>query len=145
MQVKDILRKKSSDIYSIAPKSTVYEAIEQMAEKNVGALLVMQNDRLEGIISERDYRNKVILKGRTSKTTPVRDIMTSDLITVKPADNIHTCMELMTENHIRHLPVMDEGKLVGVISIGDVVKSVIEAQKAEIESMRDYITTGYRQ
>lgn len=145
MRVKDLLRKKGNAIYSIKPDNTVYEAIEKMADLNVGALLVMEDNHLAGIISERDYRNKVILKGRTSKTTFVRDIMTSELIIVKATDEIGTCMQLMTDQHIRHLPVMESDDVIGVISIGDVVKAVIEDQKVEIDSLKDYISTGYMQ
>ncbi len=145
MRVKDLLRKKGNAIYSIKPDNTVYEAIEKMADLNVGALLVMEDNHLAGIISERDYRNKVILKGRTSKTTFVRDIMTSELVTVKPTDEIGTCMQLMTDQHIRHLPVVESDDVIGVISIGDVVKAVIEDQKVEINSLKDYISTGYMQ
>lgn len=143
MRVKDLLRRKSNTIYSIEPDKTVYEAIEKMADLNVGALLVMEDNHLAGIISERDYRNKVILKGRTSKTTLVHEIMTSKLITVKATDEIGTCMQLMTDQRIRHLPVMENDSVIGVISIGDVVKAIIEDQKVEIDSLKDYISTGY--
>ena len=145
MKVQDLLRKKDGVVYSVKPDQTVYEAIEKMANYNVGALLVLEKGKLIGIISERDYRNKVILKGRTSKETPVKDIMTCELITVSPYDKIRTCMELMTENRIRHLPVLKEWNVEGVISIGDVVKAVIQDQKVEIDSLREYISTGYMQ
>ena len=142
MKVKDILDKKGTDIYSASPDESVLDAIGKMAELNIGALLVMDGDDLVGIISERDYRNKIILKGRTSKDTPVSQIMVDKVICVEPSDNVNLCMQLMTSKKIRHLPVVDETRVVGVISIGDVVKSVIETQKNEINSLRNYITTG---
>lgn len=142
MQVKEILSQKGREIYSVEPDETVYHAIEKMAERNIGALLVMKDGNLEGIISERDYRNKVILEGRTSKTTTVKEIMTSRVIRVNSTDTINLCMQLMTENKIRHLPVVDDGQVVGVISIGDVVKTVIANQKSEINSLRSYIGSG---
>lgn len=142
MKVKDILDKKGSDIFSVGPDETVLEAISKMAELNIGALLVTKDKSLVGIISERDYRNKIILKGRTSKDTSVSQIMVDEVVCVKPSDNINLCMQLMTTKKIRHLPVLDEETLVGVISIGDVVKAVIESQKIEIDSLRNYIATG---
>ncbi|MBD3615111.1 MAG: CBS domain-containing protein [Gracilimonas sp.] len=143
MQVKEILNQKGRDIYSVQPDETVYKAIEKMAEYNIGALLVMESGKLTGIVSERDYRNKVILKGRTSKTTAVKEIMTEEVIRVTSSDTVNLCMQLMTDKKIRHLPVVDEEKVVGVISIGDVVKTVIAKQKVEINSLRDYIGGGY--
>lgn len=143
MQVKEILSQKGREIYSVEPDETVYSAIATMAEYNIGALLVMKNKKLEGIISERDYRNKVILKGRTSKTTAVKEIMTKEVIRVGSTDTVNLCMQLMTENKIRHLPVVDDEEVVGVISIGDVVKTVIANQKSEINSLRSYIGGGY--
>ena len=113
-----------------------------MAELDIGALVVMSNDVLKGIISERDYRNKVILKGRASRTTAVKQIMSDKVVCVTPDDSVNLCMQLMTDKRIRHLPVLEDEKVVGVISIGDVVKSVIENQKNEIDSLRDYITSG---
>jgi CBS domain-containing protein len=142
MKVKDILDKKGTEIYSVSPDESVLEAISIMAELNIGALVVMKNDSLVGIISERDYRNKIILKGRTSKDTTVSQIMVGEVVCVKPSDNTNLCMQLMTNKKIRHLPVLDNHKLMGVISIGDVVKAVIESQKNEIDSLRNYITTG---
>lgn len=142
MLVKNLLHKKGTEIYSVTPNETVYAAIEKMADLDIGALVVMSGDKLEGIISERDYRNKVILMGRASKTTSVRDIMSDKVICVTPDDSVNLCMQLMTDKRIRHLPVLEDEKLVGVISIGDVVKSVIENQKSEIDSLRDYITSG---
>lgn len=142
MKVKDILDKKGTDIYSVGQSESVLDAISKMAELNIGALVVMDDQTLVGIISERDYRNKVILKGRTSKDTLVSQIMVDQVICVQPSDNINLCMQLMTNKKIRHLPVLDEGSLAGVISIGDVVKAVIESQKNEIDSLRNYIATG---
>lgn len=142
MKVRDILNQKGTEIYSIGSDSTVFEAIKKMSELGIGALLVIDQDRLNGIISERDYRDKVILKGRQSKTTPVKDIMTDQVFCVNSNDNVKLCMRLMTEHKIRHLPVLDSDKLGGVISIGDVVKSVIDQQKVEINSLRSYIAGG---
>lgn len=139
MKVRDLLNRKGSEIYSIDSNSTVYDAIKLMSELGIGALLVIDNNRLNGIISERDYRDKVILKGRQSKTTPVRDIMTERVHTVHSDDDVKLCMRMMTEYKIRHLPVVDDDQLSGVISIGDVVKSVIDQQKVEINSLRNYI------
>ncbi len=144
MLIRDILNDKGRKVFSIEPESTVYEAIESMADKDIGALLVMEGDKLVGIISERDYRNKVILKGRTSKTTPVRDIMSTQVFCVTPNESVDTCMAIMTDRKFRHLPVVDENQNVeGVISIGDLVKAVIAKQKVEIHDLRGYITGKY--
>lgn len=144
MTVKEILNRKGNQIYSIHPQETVYDAIKKMADLNIGALIVLDdNDKIAGIISERDYRNKVILKGRTSSTTPVQDIMVKQVFCVNSTDDVNLCMGLMTEKKIRHLPVLDDGELSGMISIGDVVKSVIDQQKIEIDSLRNYIAGGY--
>lgn len=142
MKVKDILDKKGTEIYSVNPDISVLDAISKMADLNIGALLVMKGTTLVGIISERDYRNKIILKGRTSKDTPVSQIMVDQVVAVQPSDNINLCMQLMTNKKIRHLPVLDDEKVVGVISIGDVVKAVIQSQRNEIDSLRNYIATG---
>ncbi|MEX0823612.1 MAG: CBS domain-containing protein [Balneolaceae bacterium] len=143
MTVKEILNRKGRDIHAIKPDNTVYRAIEKMAELNIGALLVVEDNMLKGIISERDYRNKVILKGRTSKETKVKEIMVDQVFCVHSNDNVNLCMQLMTEKKIRHLPVLDDDELQGVISIGDVVKSVISHQKVEIDELRNFITGGY--
>lgn len=144
MLIRDILNEKGRKVFHIEPERTVYEAIESMANKDIGALLVMEGERLVGIISERDYRNKVILKGRTSKTTPVRDIMSSQVFCVTPNESVDTCMAIMTDRKFRHLPVVDENQNVeGVISIGDLVKAVIAKQKVEIHDLRGYITGKY--
>jgi len=143
MLVQNILNQKGREIYSIEPDETVYNAIARMADLNIGALLVMKREKLEGIISERDYRNKVILKGRSSKTAAVHEIMVDKLFCVSPNDTVNHCMYLMTEKKIRHLPVLNDDKVVGVISIGDVVKSIIDKQELEINSLRDYISGEY--
>ncbi|HMB98228.1 MAG TPA: CBS domain-containing protein [Balneolaceae bacterium] len=143
MTVKDILNRKGSTVYSVHPNETVYDAIKKMADLNIGALLVLDDGKVKGIISERDYRNKIILKGRTSASTPVKDIMVKQVFCVNSSDSINLCMQLMTEKKIRHLPVLNNGDLAGIISIGDVVKSVIEDQKIEINSLRNYIAGSY--
>lgn len=143
MTVKDILNRKGNQVYSVHPRETVYDAIKKMADLNIGALMVLDNEKIVGIISERDYRNKVILKGRSSSTTPVNEIMVKQVFCVSSNDNINLCMQLMTEKKIRHLPVLDNGKLGGIISIGDVVKTVIDTQKVEIDGLRNYITGSY--
>ncbi len=143
MKVKEILNRKGNDIYSIRSDETVFNAIKKMSELNIGALLVIDNGELKGMISERDYRDKVILKGRKSKTTEVNEIMSRQVFCVNVDDSVRVCMKVMTEKRIRHLPVLDQGRLAGLISIGDVVKSVIDRQKVEIDSLRSYIASGY--
>ena len=138
-----ILARKGSAVWSIAPNATVFDAIQLMADKNVGALPVLENGRLLGIVSERDYTRKVILKGKSSRDTPVRDIMTPKPITADPGDSVSECMRVMTDNRIRHLPVLEEDKMVGMVSIGDLVKRVISAQTATIENLDTYITGDY--
>ena len=138
--VNAILRTKGDVIFTISPDTMVYTALEIMVEKNVSALVVLEEGKLAGIFTERDYARKVILKGKASKETLIGEIMTSDLITVTPDTSIETCMRLMTGKLIRHLPVVDNGQLVGIISIGDVVKFIIEDQKFIIENMEHYIT-----
>jgi len=137
--VKNILETKGSTTFTITPDTSVYHALELMVEKNVSALLVMENDQLAGIFTERDYARKVVLKGKKSQETQVSDIMTRDLITVTSESSIDECMELMTGKYIRHLPVVDAGKLSGIISIGDVVRSIIQEQKSIIGHMEQYI------
>src|ERR1700754_510081 len=131
--VRQLIDQKSGTLYSVEPEDPVLEAIRQMAEHHVGALLVMKGTELQGIISERDYARKVILHGRSSAETPVWEIMSSPVVTVTPEQTIQDCMQLMTERRIRHLPVVDSGRVVGMISIGDLVKSVIEDQRQTIE------------
>ena len=138
--VGSILSHKGSAVWSIAPNSMVFDAIQLMADKNVGALPVVDNGQLLGMISERDYTRKVILKGKSSKDTPVREIMTQELITVNMADSVNDCLRVMTDSRIRHLPVMEGRKLVGLVSIGDLVKWIISAQTATIDALEKYIT-----
>ena len=140
--VNNILKTKGNITFSITPNTTVYSALEIMVEKNVSALVVIENEKLTGIFTERDYARKVILKGKTSKDTLISEIMTEDLITVSPDSTIDSCMRLMTSRFIRHLPVIADDQLVGIISIGDVVKFIIEEQKFIIENMEHYITGG---
>ena len=139
-KVNDVLRIKGHDVWTIGPDASVYDAIHLMTEKKVGALMVMEDTRLVGVISETDYTRNVILKGRASQQTPVKDIMTSRVLFVHPEQDIEECMVIMTEKRTRHLPVMDEGKLIGIISIGDAVKSVIDEQRFTIEQLERYIT-----
>jgi CBS domain-containing protein len=137
--VNQLLRSKGTQIFSVAPTDSVLRAIEIMATRHVGALLVMDQGILTGIISERDYARKVILMNRSSHDTPVSDIMTSPALTVAPTDTVHHCMELMTQRRFRHLPVVEGGRVVGMLSIGDLVKAVIEEQSAQIEQLERYI------
>jgi CBS domain-containing protein len=138
-----ILAHKGSAVWSIAPNSTVFDAIQLMADKNVGALPVLENGELVGIISERDYTRKVILKGKSSKDTPVRDIMTKELVIVHLGDSVDECMHMMTEKRVRHLPVFEGAKMVGILSIGDLVRRIISAQTATIDNLEKYITGDY--
>jgi CBS domain-containing protein len=140
--VRDILKQKGSGVCSVRPDTTVYDALKLMAEKNVGAVLVLDGDQPVGILSERDYARQVILKGKTSKETPVHEIMTSRIVFVRPEHHIEECMALMTDKRIRHLPVLEEGKLIGVVSIGDVVKAVISEKEFLISQLEHYITSG---
>ena len=137
--VRELLRIKGQETWSVSPDTPVYDALKLMAEKNVGALLVLDGDKLAGILSERDYARKVILKGKASKNTPAREIMSENVVCVTPKQSVAECMALMTDNHFRHLPVIEDGKLVGVISIGDVVKAIISEQKFVIEQLEHYI------
>jgi CBS domain-containing protein len=139
-KVKDILATKGKVIFSVEPQTIVLKAIELMCEKNIGGLLITENDNLVGIFTERDYARKLILKGKSSKDTKIGDLMTPNPFTVSPESSIEECMQLMTAKHIRHLPVVENEKLIGMISIGDVVKNVIEEQKNIIEHLESYIT-----
>lgn len=139
--VRQLLEGKSPDVFSIGPDMAVIDAIRLMAERRVGALLVMEGARLAGIVSERDYARKVVLQGRSSKDTPVRDIMTAQVVTVSPSDSTDHCMELVTNSRIRHLPVLDGDQVVGVLSIGDLVKAVIEMQRQDIDQLQRYIAS----
>ncbi|HEY7888115.1 MAG TPA: CBS domain-containing protein [Steroidobacteraceae bacterium] len=137
--VRHLLDRKGRALFSVEPECAVLEAIRMMADRHVGALLVMRGTELSGIVSERDYARKVVLLGRSSAETPVRQIMTSSVITVSPDNSVQDCMRLMTEHHIRHLPVIEGGRIVGMISIGDLVKAVIEDQQQTIEQLQSYI------
>ena len=138
-KVKDILKRKGETILSVTSDTIILDALRLMSEKNVGALVVIDNGKLTGIFSERDYARKIILKGRTSLDTQVREIMTPDVFTVSPNDGIDHCMQLMSENRIRHLPVLEDDTVVGVISIGDVVKFIIDEQGSIIEHLKWYM------
>ena len=140
--VAEILKAKGRDVWTVSSDSTVYDALQEMADKNVGALLVVEDDKLVGVFSERDYARKVILHGKASKDTLVKEIMSTEMFWVRPDETVAGCMELMTNKRIRHLPVLDEGRLVGVISIGDVVKAVISEKEFAIQQLEQYITSG---
>lgn len=140
--VNDLLRSKPSDIWSVAPDDSVYDTLRLMADKNIGAVLVLDDGRLIGLLSERDYARKLILENRSSRDTPVSAVMTRHVAYVAPDKEIEDCMALMTERHFRHLPVMDEGKLIGLVSIGDLVKTVIADKKFMIEQLEQYIMGG---
>lgn len=138
--VASILKQKSGAVWSISPERSVFEAIQEMSDKQVGALLVLAEEKLVGIVSERDYARKVILLGRSSKNTEVREIMTSEVVCVAPTNTLDECMALITKHHIRHLPVVQDGQVLGVVSIGDVVKWIISAQEATIRDLEQYIS-----
>ena len=140
--INEILTQKGTQVWSVSPDTTVFDAIHMMADKNVGALLVVQNEKLIGIISERDYTRKVILQGKSSKQTPVKEILSSHVVEVSPAHTVEECLRLMTDHRVRHLPVIHEGKIVGVISIGDLVNWIISAQSTTIHQLQTYIA-GY--
>ena len=138
--VAQILKAKPDrTVYTIRPDETVYEAVKKMADKGIGALLVTEGDRTTGIVTERDYARKIVLAGRSSKETPVSVIMTRDVLCVSPQQTNEECMALMTENRVRHLPVLDRGKLIGLVSIGDLVKDIISEQQFIIEQLEHYI------
>jgi CBS domain-containing protein len=142
LTVRQLLRAKGYDVWSIKPDASVYDALKLMADKEVGALMVLQGETLVGVISERDYARKVILKEKSSMGTPVREIMTPQVICVSPEQTIRECMALMTDKHVRHLPVLENERLVGIISIGDVVKAIISHQEFMIEQLESYIQGG---
>ena len=140
--VKELVEQKGADVWSVRPDVTVFETLELMASKEIGAVLVFDGERLVGMFSERDYARQVILKGKASKDTPVRDVMTARVTYVRPEQTVEDCMALMTDKRVRHLPVLDEGRVIGVISIGDVVKAVISEKQFIIEQLENYITSG---
>jgi CBS domain-containing protein len=138
-EVAQLLKHKGSTIYSVDPEAPVLEAIRLMAEHHVGALLVMRDQQLVGVVSERDYARKVILKGRSSSATAVRQIMSSPVLTVRPDQLVRECMQIMTDKRVRHLPVIEGGRVIGVLSIGDLVRAVLEEQQKTIEELEQYI------
>lgn len=140
--VRQVLKDKGYAVETIAPQASVYEALQKMANRELGALIVFEGGGICGLFSERDYARKVILQGRLSKETQVQEIMTRRVITVEPEQTVEACMVLMTDKHIRHLPVIEEGRLIGIVSIGDIVKALIEAQRLTIEELETYITSG---
>jgi CBS domain-containing protein len=141
--VRQLLEVKGPAVHAVAPEASVYGALELMAQWNVGALAVTEGGHLVGLVSERDYARKVVLLGRVSKDTPVRDIMTSEVVCVDPSQGVDECMALMTDRHIRHLPVIEDGRLVGLISIGDVVKSILDHQQFTIQQLEHYIVGSH--
>jgi CBS domain-containing protein len=140
--VRDLLAGKGDAVYSVTPSATVYEALGVMAERGIGAVLVLEQDRLVGILSERDYARQVVLKGKASKDTPVRDIMTTSVVYVTPERTVEECMAIMTNRRCRHLPVVVDRRVAGVLSIGDVVKALISEKQFEIEQLTSYILKG---
>jgi CBS domain-containing protein len=139
--IKNIIQNKSKSIYSVTPNTSVFDALEVMMNKNISALLVMDGHELKGIFTERDYARKIILQGKASKETSIQEVMTSKLETVKLNTSIEHCMQIMTQRFIRHLPIVEDGIVVGIISIGDLVKFVIEDQKQTIEQLQSYISS----
>ena len=140
MKVDEILAKKGKEVFSVLPTTTVFDALREMSEKNIGAILVIENTVLNGILSERDYARKIVLKDKTSKETFVHEIMEENVVTVAPTDDLDYCMGLMDSKRVRHLPVSDNGLIIGIISISDVVKAIIEKQKETIEHLDSYIS-----
>ncbi|CAM3971785.1 CBS domain-containing protein [Flavobacterium weaverense] len=140
MTVNQILSTKGKEVYSILSTNTVYEALTVMSEKNIGAILIIENTILKGVLSERDYARKIVLKSKSSKKAFVHEIMETDVVTVTPSDNLEFCMELMSKRRVRHLPVLENNIVIGIISISDVVKAIMEMQKDTIEHLNSYIT-----
>lgn len=140
-KVRHLLEAKAPEVFAIGPDAPVIDAIRLMAEKGIGAVVVMQSGRLAGILSERDYARKIVLQGRSSHDTPVRDIMTAKVVTVRLDDSIEHCMQLVTDRRIRHLPVLERDAVLGVVSIGDLVRAVIEDQQVEIAQLQRYIAS----
>ena len=141
--VRQLLQEKGGQVWAIAPETTVYHALELMAEKNIGSLVVMEQGKVVGIFTERDYSRKVVLKGKTSKTTSVGELMTTEVLYVGPEATIEDCMAVMTGKRARHLPVMDNDQLVGIVSIGDIVKQIISDREFTIRELERYITGGW--
>ncbi|MFO1414700.1 MAG: CBS domain-containing protein [Burkholderiales bacterium] len=141
--VADMLKLKGGEVHDVAPDATVYDAVERMEARRVGALVVRRGEALVGIISERDYTRKVILNGRASRDTRVEEIMTADVVTVAPATSLGECLRLVSDHHIRHLPVVRDGKVVGVLSVGDLVRAVLDQQADQIEVLNTYIKSDY--
>ena len=139
--LRQLLGSKTPEVYAVAPGDSVMDAIRLMAEKGVGAVLVMDGARLAGIVSERDYARKIVLHGKSSADTSVRDIMTADVVTVSPHQTVAQCMQIVTDHRIRHLPVVDDEEVIGVISIGDLVKAVIEDQRVQLDELQRYIAS----
>ena len=140
---RDLLREKGTQVYATSPDASVYDALQQMAEKNIGALIVFEGERLVGLISERDYARKIVLKNKFSRETAVSEIMSRDVVTVAPDKNLEECMEVITEHRVRHLPVVEEDRVLGIISIGDIVKGIINHKEFVIEQLEYYIK-GWR-
>ena len=140
-RVRHLLEAKAPEVFAIGPDAAVIDAIRLMAEKGIGAVVVMQAGRLAGILSERDYARKIVLQGRSSRDTPVRDIMTAKVVTVRLDDSIDHCMQLVTDKRIRHLPVLERDAVLGVVSIGDLVRAVIEDQQLELDQLQRYIAS----
>lgn len=140
--VGDVIKKKGNQVWSVAPSTTVYDALKLMADREIGAVLVLEEKHPVGIFSERDYARQVILKGRTSKDTPVREVMSARVVFVRPEQSIEDCMALMTDKRVRHLPVLHQGALTGMLSIGDVVKEMISEKEFLIEQLANYIQQG---
>ena len=138
--VKQFLESKENNIWSISPEATVFEGLQVMADKNIGALLVTKDDKLAGIFSERDYARKVILKGKASKDTTIGELMTREVVYITPENSLDECMALMSAKHIRHLPIISNGKLLGLLTLGDVVKQILSNQEFKIQEMEKYIT-----
>ncbi len=138
-----VLRSKGSQVFSVEPEDSVHQAVAQMAEKKVGALMVISGGKVKGVLSERDCARKVVLTGRSPKETRVREIMTNEVISASPSDTVDACMHVMTDHRIRHLPVVEDERVVGMLSIGDLVKWIISAQEATIDSLHNYIAGKY--
>jgi CBS domain-containing protein len=140
-KIRNILENKGHQVYSVSPETSVYDALQVMMERNISSLLIMENEILKGIFTERDYARKLVLMGRSSKETPIGEIMTANLFTITPSETIDHCMEMMSTHKIRHLPVIDNNRVTGMVSIGDVVKFIIEDQKRTIQQLENYIAS----